>query len=118
MGWHTNWNANAYQVLFTWSETGDGYFRYWDLEKQEMVHVPDVKGWHCRHYYFGHLNEPDKHCWHAAYAGCPRITLAYKFINHLGSAGDQKTIHPVDPEKDVQARMLRDSLIEEVQSEE
>ena len=27
VGWHTNWNANAYQILFTWSKTGNGYFK-------------------------------------------------------------------------------------------
>lgn len=118
VGWHTNWNANAYQVLFTWSETGDGYFRYWDLEKQEIVHIPDTKGWACRHYYFGHLNEPENHCWHSAFAGCSRITLAYKFINHVESAGNRSVVHNVNAEKDELARRMRDNLIEEVESEE
>ena len=30
VGWHNNYDASAYQVLFTWSETGEGYFEYYD----------------------------------------------------------------------------------------
>src|SRR6056300_300885 len=46
--WHTNYDASAYQVLFTWSD-GNGYFRYYDKEQDKVVHIPDVKGWQCRH---------------------------------------------------------------------
>lgn len=89
VGWHTNWNSNAYQVLFTWSRTGDGYFKYRDPQTHEIVTIQDVPGWQCRHYYFGRRDEPDYHCWHAAYAGCDRITLAYKYENqHKGHRND------------------------------
>ena len=107
VGWHTNWNANCYQILFTWSKTGNGYFKYYDKQKDEIVTIQDVPGWQCRHFYFGRKDESDHHCWHAAYAGEDRITLAYKFTN--GSLKD-----PMD----TQARMLRDQLIEEIESEE
>ena len=76
VGWHTNFDANAYQVLFTWSETGEGFFEYYDKKNDEIIKIPDVAGWQCRHYYFGAGHEEDLHCWHAAYAGCQRITLA------------------------------------------
>lgn len=107
VGWHTNYDANAYQVLFTWSETGDGYFEYYDKKKDEIVRIQDVPGWQCRHYYFGAEDEEDLHCWHAAYAGCQRITLAYKFVNG-GS---------VNNPEDAQARAMRDMLIEEIETE-
>jgi hypothetical protein len=107
VGWHTNWNANAYQILFTWSKSGDGYFKYLDSKTGEIVTIQDVPGWQCRHYYFGREDEPDNHCWHAAYAGCDRITLAYKFQN--------KSLN--DP-ADITARLLRDQLIEEIESED
>jgi hypothetical protein len=107
VGWHTNWDANAYQVLFTWSKTGDGYFRYLDKKTGEIVTVQDKPGWQCRHYYFGNKHEEDLHCWHSAYAGCERITLAYKFVN----GGD------VNNPEDAQARALRDMLIEDIESE-
>ena len=77
VGWHNNWNAAAHQILFTWSETGEGYFKYQDAETKEIVTLPDVKGWQARHYRFG--RQENERCWHAAYTGCRRITLAYKF---------------------------------------
>lgn len=107
VGWHTNYDANAYQILFTWSENGDGYFKYYDKEKDQIVTIQDKPGWQCRHFYFGAEQEPDLHCWHSAYAGCQRITLAYKFVNG-GS---------VNNPEDAQARAMRDMLIEEIESE-
>ena len=106
VGWHTNWNANAYQILFTWSETGAGYFRYWDVNKKEVVTIPDVPGWQCRWYYFGLKNEPEHHCWHAAYTECDRVTLAYKVYN--GPEGKS------DPQ-DALAQTLRDGIIEDIE---
>ena len=106
VGWHTNWNANAYQFLFTWSETGEGFFKYFDNEKQSIVTIEDVPGWQCRWYYFGRQDEPEHHCWHSAYAGCDRITLAYKIVNRR-----------IGCDKDRQARNLRDIIIEDIEME-
>jgi hypothetical protein len=103
VGWHTNWNANAYQVLFTYSKTGDGYFRYLDKVTDKIVTIQDVKGWQCRHYYFGRVEEENSHCWHSAYAGGERLTLAYKFSN--------KSLMDDQNEK---AIMMRDLAIEEI----
>ena len=44
VGWHTNYDANAYQVLFTWSETGEGFFEYYDKQKDEIIKIDDVPG--------------------------------------------------------------------------
>lgn len=106
VGWHTNWNAAAYQILFTWSKTGEGYFRYYDLKKDEVVTIEDKPGWQCRWYYFGRQDEPDHHCWHSAYTYCDRITLAFKFDN--GGIGSKQ---------DETAKILRDQCIEELESE-
>tara|TARA_R110000868_G_scaffold106939_2_gene292901 strand:- start:531 stop:1205 length:675 start_codon:yes stop_codon:yes gene_type:complete len=107
VGWHTNWNANCYQILFTWSKSGKGYFKYLDNETDKIVTIHDVPGWQCRYYYFGRKDEIDNHCWHSAYAGEDRITLAYKFEN--------KSLK--DP-ANAGALMLRDQLIEEIESED
>lgn len=107
VGWHTNYDANAYQILFTWSD-GNGFFRYLDNKTGEIITIPDVKGWQCRHYYFGSDKEPENLCWHSAYAGGERITLAYKFVNNGIANGDTK---------DRSAQMMRDMLIEEIESE-
>ena len=103
VGWHTNWDAHCYQVLFTWSRTGNGYFRYYDKDKDEIIHIPDVAGWQCRYYYFGRIDEPEHLCWHSAYAGEDRITLAYKFAN-------QSLTHP-DNDK---ALAMRAALLEDI----
>ena len=69
----------CYHVLFSWSETGDGWFDYWDLEKKERVRVPDVPGWQCKMGYFGGYDTPERVCWHAASTDCLRMSVAYVF---------------------------------------
>ena len=104
VGWHTNWNANAYQILFSWSETGESWFKYRDPETKEVVTVQDKPGWNCRHYYFGHKSERDNHCWHAMYTECERITLAFKVVN---GEGLHDVINPM-------AEKLRNEIIEDI----
>lgn len=107
-GWHTNWNANAYQVLFTWSETGDGFFTYYDIEQDKVIKVQDKPGWQCRWYYFGRKDEPNHHCWHACYTGnSRRMTLAFKFSNK-----------GKDHASNEMAEFLRDEFIAEIESED
>lgn len=107
VGWHTNWDACCYQVLFTWSKDGDGYFRYYDKENDEIITIEDKPGWQARHYYFARKDEYKYHCWHAAYNWSERITLAYKFDNVSLESPSNKT-----------AILLRDQLIEEIESDE
>ena len=104
VGWHTNWNAAAHQMIFTWSKTGEGYFKYYDNKTKEIVTIPDVPGWQCRYYYFGKIEEVNHWCWHSAYTYCDRITLAYKFQN--------TSIYHRD---NVIAESIRDDLIEELE---
>jgi hypothetical protein len=66
--------------MFTWSNSGNGYFKYLDNTTGKIVTIQDKPGWQCRHYYFGKKDELNNNCWHAAYAGEDRITLAYKFV--------------------------------------
>lgn len=91
VGWHTNWNANAYQVLFTWSKNGDGQFKYLNNENDEIITIKDKPGWQARAFYFGRKDEPEHHCWHAAHTNCDRFTFAYKFYNDKkGSLKDRQ----------------------------
>lgn len=77
IGWHNNANASAYNFIFTWSETGDGYFKYWDIEKKEIVYMYDQPGWQLKAGYFGHYDEPDKIFYHSASTECWRQTVSY-----------------------------------------
>jgi hypothetical protein len=74
-----NANAKGYNIIITYSETGDGWFDYWDLEKQERVRIQDKPGWQAKMTYFGPYDNPDKLCYHAAYTDCYRITVAFVF---------------------------------------
>lgn len=92
IGWHNNANAPGYNILFTWSETGNGWFKYLDQKTNQIVTIPDVKGWQCKMGYFGSYKETEKLCYHAAYTDCLRITVAYVFGENEHVWEDVRTI--------------------------
>jgi hypothetical protein len=85
IGWHNNWNAPGYNIIFTYSEKGDGYWRHIEPNTSSgitpnlsaMVHIPDAPGWHCKVGYFGSKKELDRVKWHCAYTNEPRLTVSY-----------------------------------------
>lgn len=85
IGWHNNWNAAGYNIIFTYSETGDGFWRHIDPSEtnglkpdmNNLVHIQDKKGWHCKVGYFGEKSEADRVMWHCAYTNEPRLTVGY-----------------------------------------
>lgn len=79
ISWHNNANASAFNFIFTWSQTGDGYWKHWDNEKKEMVTIPDVKGWQCKAGYFGAYEDPpEKLVYHTARTNDSlRMTIAF-----------------------------------------
>jgi hypothetical protein len=79
ISWHNNANAPGYNIIITYSETGEGWFDYWDIAKKERVRVQDKPGWQAKMTYFGPYDSPDKLCYHAAYTDCYRITVAFVF---------------------------------------
>jgi len=93
ISWHNNANAPAYNFIFTWSETGDGWFKYWDTEKQEIITIPDKKGWQCKAGYFGAYAQPKETlCYHAARTDCLRMTVAFTLSMDEVSIGLQDGI--------------------------
>lgn len=79
ISWHTNWNAPGYNLIFSWSENGDGWFKHRDPVSGKIVHHQDRPGWQLKAGYFGHLGERDKICYHAASTNCKRITVSFIF---------------------------------------
>lgn len=78
ISWHNNANASAYNFIFTWSETGDGYFLYRDGKTGEICKIQDKPGWQCKSGYFGGYFEPKENlCYHACSTDCDRITIAF-----------------------------------------
>ena len=100
ISWHNNANVPAYNLIFTWSETGDGEFNYVDPATKEIVTMEDKKGWQCKAAYFGHYREPERLFYHAAKTDCWRITVSFTF--------DTSTL----------SEELREDLIEDITSEE
>jgi hypothetical protein len=85
IGWHTNWDYGGYNIVFTYTATGGGYWRHIDPagsqtvvpEPTRLTHIDDVPGWHCKVGYYGKKTETDRLVWHCAYAREPRITIGY-----------------------------------------
>lgn len=73
--WHTNANAYGYNVLLTYSRTGEGAFLYQHPKTKEIVTLPDKPGWNMKvGLYDTHHGSP---LWHAAWTGCERMTWGY-----------------------------------------
>lgn len=95
ISWHNNANASAYNFIFTYSETGEGWWKHYDPVKKEMVTIPDVKGWQCKAGYFGAYQDGmDKVVYHAArnYGKGMRMTIAFVLDRSEMSAGIQEWV--------------------------
>lgn len=93
IGWHNNANASAYNFIFTWSETGDGWFKYANPVDRKTITIHDTPGWQCKAGYFGSYSDPpEKLCYHAASADCMRMTVAFVLDRSDLSLGFQKEI--------------------------
>jgi len=79
--WHNNADASGYGIMFSWSETGEGDFRYWDNNKKEVTSIPDKKGWNVKVFYFGNYDEPEKLTYHSSSNDCLRYSMAFLFKN-------------------------------------
>lgn len=76
IGWHNNANASAHNLIFTWSESGDGWFKFIDPKTSELITIHDEKGWNLKAGYFGAYGSGDV-VYHAARTNCYRMTLSY-----------------------------------------
>tara|TARA_Y100000114_G_scaffold12449_1_gene10014 strand:- start:1437 stop:2042 length:606 start_codon:yes stop_codon:yes gene_type:complete len=74
MGWHNNHNASGYNILFSYTKNGNGFFRY-KTDKTYTMH--DKPGWTAKVGYYGNNKEPDKLFWHCARAYEDRLTLGF-----------------------------------------
>jgi hypothetical protein len=77
IGWHNNSNAHGYNIIMTYSKTGDGAFYHYDLKTKEIVEFKDKPGWTVKVGYFGRFSESEKIYWHCARTECDRLTLSY-----------------------------------------
>jgi len=81
ISWHNNQNAPGFNLIFSYSENGQGWFDYVHPETKEVIRCQDEPGkWTCKAAYFGSFEEPDKRLYHAASSGGEwRTTVSYIF---------------------------------------
>lgn len=80
ISWHNNANASSYNLIFTWSENGDGYWKHVDPYTGKDIIVPDLPGWQCKAFYFGAYEDgPENLVYHMASTDCWRMTVSYIF---------------------------------------
>tara|TARA_S200002703_G_scaffold158532_1_gene169160 strand:+ start:1843 stop:2538 length:696 start_codon:yes stop_codon:yes gene_type:complete len=93
ISWHNNANATSFNLIFTWSETGDGWFDYTDPNGKRVRCHDKANQWVCRYGMFGSYTDT-KHplVYHAAATDCWRMTLSYIFDKSETSAAVQEFI--------------------------
>ena len=79
IGWHTNYSAPGWIILFNWSEEGKGYFKYYHNYK--LVTLKDEPGWNARVGRF--QSDPNNLLWHCAKTECRRFSFSYRFDDPL-----------------------------------
>lgn len=77
INWHHNGDLPGRNLLFTWSETGNGFFRHRDVDGS-IVDIQDKKGWSVKSGLFRRTSsEKFPPSWHCAWTECHRFTIAY-----------------------------------------
>lgn len=106
VGWHTNWNNPGYQLLFTWSKTGDSFFLYEDCDSKQVNMISERPGWQGHLVYFGRQEEKEHVFWHSAYSNCDRFAWGptWKVTNGINSEQSKQSKEII--------RMLIDELQE------
>ena len=89
VGCHTNADVPGRNIIFTWSKTGEGLFRYKNYTKGYNFDIPDYKGWNVKSFDWYSHGETDKegYSWHCAGSECLRATLA--FVIHSNPMSDE-----------------------------
>lgn len=78
IGWHHNGNAPGYNILFSYSLEGKGYFKYYDYKSSSVLKIKDHTGWNVKvGYYPDQTKELDRVYWHSAYTETPRLSIAF-----------------------------------------
>lgn len=82
IGWHHNGNYPGYNVLFSYSQDGNGNFSYWDYDTKSIQRMQDVPGWNVKAgYYSSQDTERDKVYWHSAQTKNQRISIGFILEN-------------------------------------
>lgn len=78
IGWHHNGNASGYNILMTYSQDGDGCFKYFDRKNNQIITLKDEPGWTVKvGYYPNQRTQSDRVYWHCAETKKQRISVAW-----------------------------------------
>lgn len=77
--WHSDSDVTGYAILFSYSEEGNGYFKYKIPNSSEIVTVVDEPGWMIRGMYYG--NTADSELWHCVASEGFRVTFILTFTS-------------------------------------
>lgn len=78
IGWHHNGNAPGHNILFSYSQDGDGNFSFWDYDTKSIVRLYDKPGWNVKvGYYPSERTETDRVYWHMAQTKKHRVSIAF-----------------------------------------
>lgn len=82
IGWHHNGNAPGYNILFSYSQDGEGCFKWYEKATKTIHVIKDNPGWNVKvGYYPSEKTETDMVYWHCAETKKQRVSLAY-ILNH------------------------------------
>lgn len=79
IGWHTNENAAGHNLVFSYCQDEEGWFKYQDPKTKKIITLKNKLGWTAKFGYYG--NTEDTILWHCAYNKKPKITLAFLIRN-------------------------------------
>lgn len=90
LAWHHNGNKPCpdYRLLFSYSATGEGRFRYYDYEKNKIIDMKDIpEEWTAKTMFFPKSIYSEqiyskKLFWHTAETACNRISIGLGFLDH------------------------------------
>jgi hypothetical protein len=91
IGWHHNGNIPGRNIIFSWSETGDGVFKLYNDKLEKMEVYNDSPGWSVKSLkFYSHLEAEKKgYSWHAMNTNCLRFTIAFLLTDQMYNYQDQ-----------------------------
>ena len=87
--WHHNADVPGRNILFNWSEKGEGVFKKYNEKSDIITEYEDIKGWQVKHNLFYGHHDASKYgySWHSMYTDCNRFSLAFR-INDTNWTND------------------------------
>lgn len=91
IGWHHNANVPGRNILFSWSENGDGIFRLYNDKLKNFEEYPDSPGWNVKSLkFYSHIEaEKTGFSWHSMSTNCLRFSVAFLLTDDSWEDGDQ-----------------------------